>query len=135
MPWTVALATGVRATANQISESPSCRLENIASCHLKSPPVSEVKRWPPEVGPSVASRATTRVLGCVVENDFDEIDSDGKLCSVSETVLVARLLGPAMWMLSIAVARLPAMVAYARPRRRGKRGAFADARILGPAPA
>src|SRR5207253_2667559 len=81
------------------------------------PPVTEVKRWPPEVGPSVASRATTRVLGWVVENDFDEIRFDGEFCCVTDLVtlvIAARLLGPAGCMARMAVARPPAIAAYQR---------------------
>jgi hypothetical protein len=108
-------------------------LENAARCQVNPPPVTEVKRWSPEVGPSVPSRATTRVLGWVVENDFDQIDSDGEFCSVSDVdvVVVARLLGRAVWMPSIAVARPPAIAANQRPwRGRGKRNTFVDMGIL-----
>ena len=130
MPLTVTFAILVGATAYQISASPSRRLENVARCQVKPPPVTEVKRWPPEVGPSVASRATTRVLGWVVENDFDEIRFDGEFCCVTDLVtlvIAARLLGPAGCMARMAVARPPAIAAYQRPRRgRGKRTAFVD---------
>src|SRR5438874_11658039 len=109
-------ATAVGATAYQISASPSSRLENTAGCHSKPPPSTEVKRWPPEVGPSVPIRATTRLFGSVVENEFDEIDSDGTFCSVTEAAIVVatRPFWPANWTGSIAMTRPPAIAAYRR---------------------
>src|SRR5205807_9782029 len=111
--------TGVGATPYQISASPCLPLKYTAGCHAKPPPSTEVKRWPPEVGPSRPIRATTRVLGSVVENEFDEIDSDGTFCSVTEAAIVvaARPLWPANWTGSIAMARPPAITAYQRPPR------------------
>src|SRR5437764_3807646 len=107
-------ATAVGTTAYQISASPSSPLENTAGCHSRPPPSTEVKRWPPEVGPSVPIRATTRVLGSVVENEFDAIDSDGTFCSVTEAdiVVAVRAFWPANWTGSIAMARPPAIATY-----------------------
>src|SRR5438105_8783813 len=109
-------ATAVGATAYQISASPSSPLENAAGRHSKPPPSTEVKRWPPEVGPSLPIRATTRVFGSVVENEFDEIDSDGTFCSVTEAAIVvaARPPWPANRIGSSARTRPPAIAAYQR---------------------
>src|SRR3989442_571361 len=87
--------TAVGATAYQISASPSWLLENAARCHASAPPVTPVKRCPPDVGPSVPSSATIRVLGWV-ENDVDEIDVEGEFCCVTEVdvVIAARLPAP-----------------------------------------
>src|SRR5437660_11319313 len=102
--------TAVGATAYQISASPSSPLENAAGRHSKPPPSTEVKRWPPGVGPSVPRRATRRVLGSVAENEFDEIDSDGPFRSVTEAVIVAapRPRWPDRWTCSAEMACPPA---------------------------
>src|SRR5204863_9224017 len=79
-------------------------LENAARCQLNPPPVTPMKRCPPDVGPSVPSNATTSVLGWV-ENAVDEIDVEGEFCCVTEVdvVVAARLPAPPSSRPSVAV--------------------------------
>jgi hypothetical protein len=94
-----------------------------------------VNRWLPDVGPSVANRATTRVFGWVVENDFDEIELEGKFCCVTElAVVAARLPGPPSCTPSMAVATKPAIIADQRPTWWSPRGRAAGGDAGIPAP-